>query len=86
VNFLLKGAKITPKKKAAMMKKIDALFPPNSQGRGVSFPSFKVCIRKIDAHSMCVLGRLTHCSHLTAREEGYPFPHSRYASGSLTHI
>jgi hypothetical protein len=42
VRFLLKGAKITPKKKASLIKKVDSLWPPSAKGRGVSFPSFKV--------------------------------------------
>jgi hypothetical protein len=42
VRFLLKGAKVTPKKKASLIKKVDSLWPPSAKGRGVSFPSFKV--------------------------------------------
>jgi hypothetical protein len=42
VRFLLKGAKIAPKKKASLIKKVNSLYPPNTPGRGVSFPSFKV--------------------------------------------
>ncbi len=42
VRFLLKGAKIAPKKKASLIKKVNTLYPPNTPGRGVSFPSFKV--------------------------------------------
>jgi len=39
VNFLLKNGKLTPKKKASLVKKIETKWP--SKGRGVSFPSFK---------------------------------------------
>jgi len=39
VKFLLKNGKITPKKKAALIKKVEAKWP--SKGRGISLPSFK---------------------------------------------
>jgi len=39
VNFLLKNGRITPKRRAALIKKIESKWP--SKGRGVSFPSFK---------------------------------------------
>jgi len=39
VNFLLKNGKITPKKKAQLIKKVEKIWP--SKGRGVSLPSFK---------------------------------------------
>jgi len=39
VNFLLKNGKLPPKKKAQLVKKVEAIWP--SKGRGISFPSFK---------------------------------------------
>jgi len=39
VNFLLKNGKLPPKRKAQLIKRIEAKWP--SKGRGVSFPSFQ---------------------------------------------
>jgi len=39
VQFLLKNGKITPKRRAALVKKVEKRWP--SKGRGISYPSFK---------------------------------------------
>ena len=73
VRFLLKGARITPKRKAALIKKLETLFPPNTPGRGVSFPSFKVCVCD-EAFRICIVSILSDLLD--------PDPNSEYGSGS----